>query len=647
MKLKYLILILLAVPACREEQHNELHTSDVDLIAAMQDDEIKANLTEGRFTWSASDKISVWTTAGNFQVLSLAEGENTSYAKFTGCLVGENVSMSTCAVYPAGAHSLAEETLTVDLPSQYDLTEDISSVKMPMFAHLEADDTAFFTSMGGIMSFSLTNVPAGVTQIVFESIDKDVSGSFTASITDDIPVLYASEISGCNTITLMIQATSETANLNFYVPLPVGKYNGLRISLLNEADEVLVVKETSKSNTVNRKSIVNMPIIDMTPETLVNRRLYEQMVNEVTGNMNKYAYDEAGNKLLTFAHASDIHPRGTSYQRNTEECIDYCNENSSLLDALLITGDFSNGVQGRLVWWTTEEFECVLPIMNNSIVPLYTLIGNHDDNINITTGRPAVQTGINPANAELYYIDKPEQYNWLIGPYLEKFTLQEADPEVCYYKIDYDEYKIRMIFLDAMDYPMIFEDGYLKYQPGLFFNQTQLEWFYDTLIATPNDYGVIVVSHGPFIPGFERATYAQGADMIPNVINAFKEGSVYEHEWIYSEDSSISTSFKFDFTGYGQGDFICYLAGHIHYRRADKSYFDDQIVITAPALYQADMSEMTRKGSSLDRYRDTTTINSFNLMSVDKASRKIYLTSYGAYEDETANILNRTEEISY
>jgi hypothetical protein len=59
------------------------------------------------------------------------------------------------------------------------------------------------------------------------------------------------------------------------------------------------------------------------------------------------------------------------------------------------------------------------------------------------------------------------------------------------------------------------------------------------------------------------------------------------------------------------------------------------------------MSEMTRKGSSLDRFRDTTTINSFNLMSVDRLDRKIILTSFGAFEDETANVRNRTEILSY
>ena len=56
---------------------------------------------------------------------------------------------------------------------------------------------------------------------------------------------------------------------------------------------------------------------------------------------------------------------------------------------------------------------------------------------------------------------------------------------------------------------------------------------------------------------------------------------------------------------------------------------------------------MTRKGSSLDRFRDTTTINSFNLMSVDRLDRKIILTSFGAFEDETANVRNRTEILSY
>lgn len=647
MKIRSWIFLLLSISACTEVTLNEEQVLEVSLAATIADCESKAQVKDGVFVWSDSDKISVWTTAEKFQVFSLAEGANTANARFDGILSGENVSISTCAIYPAGSHTLIGETMTVDLPSEYDLTEDPSSVMMPMFAHLSSDNMAVFTQMGGLMHFTLNNVPGSATQIRFQASDKTITGKFKAETTDEFPVLNATELSENNIITFKIQSASQTRDIDVYIPLPIGVYTGLKIEILDAKDEVLTVKETVKSNIVSRKCIVNMPALDMTPAELVNRQLYSRMVSEVTENLKKHAYDSDGNKLLTIAHASDIHPRGTSYQRNTEECISYCNTHRDILDALLITGDFSNGLQGRLVWWTTEEFECVLPIMDKSVVPLYTLIGNHDDNINLTTGRPGVSTGINPKNAELYRLDKSEQYQWLLGPYLAKFSPEEADPEVCYYKIDFDQYKIRMIFLDAFDCPMIFEDGYLKYVPGLLLNQVQLEWFYNTLMATPNDYGVIVVCHGPFLSGFERATYAQGAELIPSIINAFKEGSVYEHDWTYDLDPTISTSFKFDFTQHGKGDFICYLSGHIHYRRVGKSYFNDQVVITAPSLYQADMSEMTRKGSSLDRYRDTTTINSFNLMTVDRANRKILLTSYGAYEDETANILNRTEEIIY
>ena len=56
---------------------------------------------------------------------------------------------------------------------------------------------------------------------------------------------------------------------------------------------------------------------------------------------------------------------------------------------------------------------------------------------------------------------------------------------------------------------------------------------------------------------------------------------------------------------------------------------------------------MSRKGSALDRSKDTTTINSFNLMTVDRVNRKIFLTSFGAYEDESAKISNRTETLLY
>ena len=647
MKIRHLVLLLIAATACEVGKVTETSSLEVSLFAELGENTTgKAQVVDGNFTWTAGDKISVWTTADKFQTLTLTEGANTERAKFEGVLVGDGVRLSNYAVYPAGRHSLDGDKLSVNLPASYDLTKNIASVSMPMFAHLSAE-TALFTQMGGLISFTLNNVPAEATHIVLKALDKTISGVFNADVKMAIPVLNATELSDANWIDLKIASSSSERNVKVIFPLPVGVYNGLRIEALDDNNALLSFAETSKTNTVNRKSIVNMPAIDMSPKELTNKQKYARMISEVTANLKKSAYDADGKKLLTIAHASDIHPRGTSYQRNTEECINYCNANQDVVDALLLTGDYCNGHQGRLIWWATEEMECILPILHKATLPLYMLTGNHDDNINLNTGRPAVASGVDPKNAELYYINPADRYAKLIGPYLEKFNPKEANPEVCYYKVDFEEYKIRMVFIDAMDCPMIFENGYLKYIPGLFYNQTQLEWFYNTLIATPKDYGVIVVTHGPFISGYERATYAQGANLIPSIIDAFKKGSVYEHNWTYAQDASISTSFKFDFTAHGKGDFICYLAGHIHYRRANKSYFNDQLVITAPALYQADMSEMTRKGSSLDRFRDTTTINSFNFMSVDKVARKIYLTSYGAYEDQTAKILNRTEEIIY
>ena len=647
MKIRNLAFLLIAATACEVSNVTENSSLEVSLFAELGENTTgKAQVVDGNFTWTAGDKISVWTTADKFQTLTLTEGANTERAKFEGVLVGDGVRLSNYAVYPAGRHSLNGEQLSVNLPSIYDLTKNIASVSMPMFARL-TEETALFTQMGGLMSFTLNNVPAEATHIVLKALDKTISGVFSTDVNMAIPVLNATELSDANWIDLVIPAAASERNIKVIFPLPVGVYTGLRIEALDANNELLSFAETSKTNTVNRKSIVNMPAIDMSPKDLTNKQLYARMVAEVTTNVNKYAFDSNGNKLLTIAHSSDIHPHGVNYDRNTEECVNYCNSMNDILDALVVTGDYCNGLQGRLEWWSTSEMEDALSILDKSTVPLYTLIGNHDDNINLTTKRPAVQTGINPKNAELYYLDAKERYSWIIGPYLEKFSPEEANPEQCYYKIDFDDYKIRIIFLDAMDCPHVFEGGYLKYIPGLFFDQNQLEWLYNTLLTTPKDFGVIVTTHGPFISGFERATYAQGAQMIPSIIDAFKQGTVYEHNWTYAQDASISTSFKFDFTSHGKGDFICYLAGHIHYRRANKSYFNDQLVITAPALYQADMSEMTRKGSSLDRFRDTTTINSFNLISVDRLDRKIILTSFGAFEDETANVRNRTEILSY
>ena len=111
MKIRNLAFLLIAATACEVSNLSEISSLEVSLLAELGEDNSKAQVIDGNFTWTVGDKISVWTTADEFQTLSLTEGENTSKAKFEGVLVGDGIRMSNYAIYPAGGHNLSGETL--------------------------------------------------------------------------------------------------------------------------------------------------------------------------------------------------------------------------------------------------------------------------------------------------------------------------------------------------------------------------------------------------------------------------------------------------------------------------------------------------------------------------------------------------------
>ena len=96
------------------------HVREVILSAEVVDADAKSAIDEnGSFSWAKGDKISVWAenqTRGAFQTFTLNSGEGTNQATFRGLVIGEGMELSTCAVYPAGAHKLNGTTLSVNLP---------------------------------------------------------------------------------------------------------------------------------------------------------------------------------------------------------------------------------------------------------------------------------------------------------------------------------------------------------------------------------------------------------------------------------------------------------------------------------------------------------------------------------------------------
>lgn len=238
---------------------DELPTQDSYIRAEIADDQTRTSVTdEGIFTWSDGDKIWIQTTSGHVQG-TLASGAGTANASFAyGSFVGE---MTGRAVYPYDpGHAFSEDVLTVKLPSSYDLGSSLSNNNAAMYG-INMDGTLKFSHLAGVVRFSFKDVPAGTDRFTI-TLDKKINGTFNAERNPEYRTIQTEETNAAaeKTITLNFNALSSKSDIKLYVPLPVGTYNTLDLSL--SAGETTVWSYSNAvTNTVNRKSLILMPVV--------------------------------------------------------------------------------------------------------------------------------------------------------------------------------------------------------------------------------------------------------------------------------------------------------------------------------------------------------------------------------------------------
>jgi uncharacterized protein (TIGR02145 family) len=261
--MKYRILSLLALTgilfsSCAVD---EMPSSEGVIHAEMENEDTRTAVTdEGTFTWSTGDQVWLHTTSGSV-VGTLSSGAGTSSADFSfGSHFGE---MTGKAVYPYNdGHSISGDVLTVVMPSTYDLGSSLNNTNAAMYG-VNVDGTLRFNHLAGVMRFKFKNVPAGVNKFTI-TLDKKISGTFSADLTADYPVIEASATSAESekTITLNFNALTTQSDIGLYIPLPLGTYTSLKLSLYDDGQSVWTYSNTV-TNTISRKTLKLMPLVSI------------------------------------------------------------------------------------------------------------------------------------------------------------------------------------------------------------------------------------------------------------------------------------------------------------------------------------------------------------------------------------------------
>ena len=261
--MKYRILSFLALAgmffsSCAVD---EMPSDNVTIHAEMENEDTRTAVTdEGTFTWSTDDQVWLHTTSGSV-VGTLSSGAGTSSADFSfGSHFGE---MTGKAVYPYNdGHSISGDVLTVVMPSTYDLGSSLNNTNAAMYG-VNVDGTLRFNHLAGVMRFKFKNVPAGVNKFTI-TLDKKISGTFSADLTADYPVIEASATSAESekTITLNFNALATQSDISLYIPLPLGTYTSLQLGLYDDGQSVWTYSNTV-TNTISRKTLKLMPLVSI------------------------------------------------------------------------------------------------------------------------------------------------------------------------------------------------------------------------------------------------------------------------------------------------------------------------------------------------------------------------------------------------
>lgn len=277
--------------------------------------------------------------------------------------------------------------------------------------------------------------------------------------------------------------------------------------------------------------------------------------------------------IITFAHFSDVHGASTSVQRVLELA-----NSVSDIDDIICTGDivkdhFSDGLG---FWNFIEGSEKIL-----------TVIGNHDVVIDSSDWNNL--------------ISQAQRYETFIAPYASNWGAVTTENKSYYYK-DYADGKLRLIVLDCM----------LKNTDAT----EQNTWLANVLSsAKSSGYSVVIAEHYP-------VSNARKIDCtFTNGIRDIQSYNVLDTSYQQTVQAFIDNG----------GDFVCYLAGHVH---------NDEI------LYNADypkqifvMVDTADYGINAEYYSDTArqygekSQDLFNLVSIDTYAKLIKIIRIGADKD--------------
>lgn len=163
------------------------------------------------------------------------------------------------------------------------------------------------------------------------------------------------------------------------------------------------------------------------------------------------------------------------------------------------------------------------------------------------------------------------------------------------------------------------------------YGQEQLDWLSEVALDMPSGYGAVIITHVPpkAVNGATEPYTADYAQFI-GIINAYCNKTAYSGSFA-GVDGWTSNSVSVDFKN-AQGEIIAVFAGHVHEDTIDTETLDCPLItITAGG------ADTNNNKPAYNRPFGTSLETSFDVVTINRATKMIYCTRMGAGSDRSVS----------
>lgn len=163
------------------------------------------------------------------------------------------------------------------------------------------------------------------------------------------------------------------------------------------------------------------------------------------------------------------------------------------------------------------------------------------------------------------------------------------------------------------------------------YGQEQLDWLADEALNLPEGYGAILFTHTP-----PEADYPSDASQLIGIVNAYNNRTTFNKSYTAGIDGWNNSTIDVNFAS-AKGEIIAMFAGHVHWDKIITTTMACPLITILSAGAPANAHQMEEGEVEPIRTPGTATETSFDVVTINRATRTIHCTRIGAGSDRVIN----------